>query len=163
MKPLLLGALLLPLLLFFGCSLKQEIQKETPKTILIKTKKTAFHQSGFVRELGDRIEILLYSNAQALLNLKIYSDSVCINSSCIAKKEFYKKYMDVEYPKNTIDSIFLGREIFDGEELKFEDGEMIQKIYKKNIYDIEYKVSQKRVLFRDKINGVTIMTRDITE
>lgn len=151
-------------LLFFtqGCSLKAPLIEESPKSILIKTESRAMHNSGFVREYRDRVEVLIYSVGSGLFRMSIYEDVVCIDRKCTKNESFYESFFKTKYPKNLLKSVVLGREIYDGIYLKKDGDKRIQRI-KNGELDILYEVDKKRIYFRDFRAGVRIIIEDLEE
>ncbi|WP_200763307.1 hypothetical protein [Nitrosophilus alvini] len=145
--------------LLWGCAAKMPQQVKS-SLIVMKTPKLRFADTGFVKKYKNRVEVEIYSAGSALLGLSI-SNRVCTDEGCMSKKEFNKKYLSAHYPPDLLKNVFLGRPIFKAENIfKSEDG-FEQHIYKKNSFDIIYRVKKGEIYFKDRINRILIKVKDI--
>ena len=145
----LLTFLLLFLLLFTGCSLKQSnIKKEIFKStyIIFKTKKTRFSGTGFYKELPEYIQLQIYSTGIALANLKFYKnkDLICEGYKCNNRKWFTDNFLSKEYPDDLIINV------------------MTKKPLKYKSDSIKYKTDN-GVYFKDTKNRILIKIKDLKQ
>ncbi len=149
-------ATLFAILLLSGCAPKEPMVQQS-RFIVLKTPVVRYADMGFVSQFETSINVQIYASGQSLASLDIYKESICMSSfECMSKEAFYKKVFLKEYPKDMIDSIFLGEPIFDGKNVvKGSDG-FTQQITEDNRYDITYSVAKQNIDFHDKINNIII-------
>jgi hypothetical protein len=151
---------ILPLILLFflsGCSytfLSPKIEASKSATILIKTSKLRYFDSGFVNQKNSDIEIKAFSTGVEVLDIDINSH-ICLNSVCYKKEVFNRDYLSIHYPNDTLKMIFTSKPIFDKKSLKPTKDGFIQQIKTKSV-DIKYEVSKDKVYFKDYQNRVLI-------
>jgi len=152
--------LLSMLTIFFSGCAKQIYLKEDPIFLLFKTPSFKYADMGFLYENSSEVKVEIYGSGQALISLKILSDSICMNRfECMSNKTFNKRVLCDLYPKNILDNIFRGKVIFDGKNIVKNRNGFTQKIIKKNKYNIEYSVLNRETIFSDTINNIVIKIR----
>ncbi|SHO80357.1 Putative lipoprotein [hydrothermal vent metagenome] len=143
------------LLLITSCS-KPTYQSQKSALIVIKTQSLKYADMGFIYNNSDNTKVEIYSNGVASLSLEIYKNSICMGDfKCIEPNKFNNKFFASSYPKSFVTNIFNQRAIFGSKNLIKTSKGFIQKI-KSDKYDIEYSLSAKKSIFRDKINNILI-------
>ena len=143
------------LLILVGCN-KPTYQSQKSAMITIKTDSLKYSDMGFIYYNRDNTKVEIYSNGVASLSIDIYRDKICMgNFRCIGPYKFNRRFFVDKYPKSFIENIFNQRAIFNARNLIKTKSGFIQNI-KSNKYDIEYKLSNHKSIFRDKINNILI-------
>ncbi len=147
-------------LTFFGCSLKKPVEYST-YLITIKSKNMRFSDIGYIKRYDNgSLEVEIYSAGTALIKLKI-DGKVCSENGCLSKESFNKKFFSREYPPKLFERVLLGKPIFDSKNLIKKGDGFEQTIYKKNSYDIIYKVNSELIYFKDRFNKILIKVKKI--
>ena len=158
-----LALILLPTFIYVlsGCGAKTAIPKESKSIFVVwKSPNIKFADQGFLNQEEGYEKFEVYSSAQPVISLKIYPDKICTSLlSCMSKEEFNSKYLNSNYPNDTLENILNAKEIFNGKNRKDTTGGFEQKISFKDKYDINYKVSSKSVEFIDTKNKIMIKIR----
>jgi len=147
---------LLMMVLLSACATK-EYMKEESIFIVFKTPTFKHADLGFMYEGKDETKVEIYSNGQAVMSLEIGVENICMSLlECMDKKSFNKNVLNAHYPVDILSHIFRGKAIFSGEKrVKTRNG-FTQNLSKTDKYDINYSVSTKQIVFRDKINDILI-------
>jgi len=147
-------------LLFSACSIKNYEQTKT-KIIIIKSPKLRFADIGYVRNSDTSIELELFTAGKVVEKITI-NHLICTTEGCMSKHGFNKDYLSASYPDDILQSIILGRKIYDGKDLiKTEDG-FEQRIKTRHV-DIIYKVNPHAIYFKDKKNRIILKFKDTNE
>jgi len=150
------------LLFFGGCALK-EVKKANLYIVTIKSKKLKFNDYAVIKRYSNNsIHLKIYNAGNLIEEIKIDS-KICTKKGCVNKKEFNKKYFVSYYPDDLLKNVILKKPIFNSKNLIKKDKGFIQKVYKKNCYDIIYIVNNSEVFFKDKINKILIKIKEINE
>ena len=162
MKKIAIFIILLLLSLFFaGCAIKRDIQKSESYLITIKIKNMAFNDTGFLKYANHYTELQLFDLSNLVLDIKI-SDNICINSHCLSKNEFNRRFLSPLYPKTLLENVLNKKPIFKkvGYQ-KTKDG-FLQIIDKKNLH-IKYIIRDDKLYFKDFSNHFLIKLKRIKE
>jgi len=147
--------LFLSFLILVGCS-KPTYQSQKSAMITIKTDSLRYADMGFIYHNRNNTKVEIYSNGVASLSIDIYRDKICMGDfKCIEPNKFNRRFFVDKYPKSFIENIFNQRAIFSTKNLIKTKLGFIQNI-KSDKYDIEYQLSNKKSIFRDKINHILI-------
>ena len=150
---LLLGVLL------SACTTK-EYTKQESVFIVFKTPTFKHADLGFIYENNEAIKVEIYGSGQALMSLNISNDTVCMSLlECMNHQSFNKNILFSGYPDGIIGNIFRGKEVFLGKNLTKTRNGFTQKIMKEGKYNIDYRVLNKQILFRDTINDILIKVK----
>ncbi|HGZ69988.1 MAG TPA: hypothetical protein ENK74_01165 [Nitratifractor sp.] len=124
--------------------------------IVFKTPTMSYADQGFISYADSETKVEIYSSGQSVMRLRIAPSQVCMSSlECLSKEEFNKKVLNPNYPADTIERIFKGEPIFNGEGLVQSDHSFSQRIKKPGI-DIRYNRGVKRISFVDNATGIKI-------
>ncbi len=124
--------------------------------IVFKTPTMSYADQGFVSYGGNETKVEIYSNGQSVMRLRITPSQVCMSSlKCLSKEEFNKRVLNPSYPPDTIEKIFKGEPIFNGEGLVQRDHSFSQRIKKPGI-DIRYNRGVRKISFVDKASNIKI-------
>lgn len=147
------------MLLLNSCSLK-EAKKQESAFIVMKTKTIKFADMGFIYSNDSEVKVEVYAAGQALVDLNINSENICISLlKCMDKEQFNEEVLVASYPKTLLENIFKAEAIFDKKNLVEVEGGFEQKISKEGEYNISYSVISGKRIFRDKINKILIKVR----
>lgn len=151
-----LGFLFFIFLIMVGCAIKEPKEQQS-KFILMKTKHIKFADMGFITSFKNRVNVQIYASGEAVTALDIYENKVCLSAfECMRKRDFYKKIFGAEYPDDTLESIFLGKPIFNSLNLEQRSNGFTQKILQDGKYDISYSVVNNDIGFNDKMHNISI-------
>ena len=149
--------LLIVTLFLTACSIKN--YKHTfSKIIIIKSPQIKFADLGYIRNSDSAVELELFVAGRAIQKITI-NHLICVNSGCLSKSGFNDDYLHSSYPKNILQNILLGKEIYNGKNrVKLEDG-FEQTISSKDV-TIKYKVTSSQIYFKDKKNRILFKIKD---
>lgn len=152
--------LLITLLLFFtACSTKSYEQTKT-KLLTIKTKQFRFSDIAYLRHTNSDLELELFIAGQVFKKITI-NHLVCVSDEgCMSKEHFNEEFLDVNYPKNLLQNVLLGKPLFFGENLQKTDNGFKQHI-SSDSYDIDYRVKGKEIYFKDRQNHIIIKLKEL--
>jgi len=108
---------------------------------------------GFVSksEKEDSVLVAIFSLGNQILEMEI-DNFISINGSPpIPPSIFNSKYLNSNYPSDTLKNIFLGKPIFNSKNLIYSENGFSQ-----DIGSIKYRVSKDKIYFRDRENRVFI-------
>jgi len=146
--------LVFAVLFFTSCSLKRNINFSAPYKIVIKTQKIAIADSGFVRKADGYKSIEIFTTGFLALHVELGVDA-CINGYCTDRLDFNKRFFGYKHYKSLLDDILDKKEIYGGvDKIKTKDG-FEQRVERKK-YNIIYRVSDKKIYFKDRINHILI-------
>jgi len=146
---------------FTGCSTKHYSVSE-PKIITLKTPKIKFADTGYIRHDETSVEVELFTAGVAVEKISIDS-LVCVSSGCMSEETFVQEYLNRDYPRDTMRSILLGKDIFAGrgkEEMC--DGRLFQFI-RNDEMDIIYRRGKGEIYFKDRLNSLIVKIEDLKE
>ncbi|WP_310439386.1 hypothetical protein [Sulfuricurvum sp.] len=146
---------------FTGCSTKHYSVSE-PKIITLKTPKIKFADTGYIRHDETSVEVELFTAGVAVEKISIDS-LVCVSSGCMSEETFVQEYLNRDYPRDTMRSILLGKDIFGGrgkEEMC--DGRLFQFI-RNDEMDIIYRRGKGEIYFKDRLNSLIVKIEDLKE
>ena len=142
-----------------GCSSKEYI-KQNSAFILFNTPAFKFADMGFIYENGEEMKVEIYGSGQALMVLEITQNKICMSSlECMPKSYFNKEVLNEAYPDETLENILRGRPLFGGLNLLKKGNGFTQTITNKEKYEIEYRVFNNDITFRDTINNIKISVK----
>ena len=142
---------LLMLFLLGGCSVK-EYEINESKIIVLKSPKLKYADLGYIRNSGDAVRIELYEMGNLVKSIEI-DNLICIDEGCMPKSVFNAKYLNENYPSDTLENVILGKVIYGGKNLARSAEGFVQSIEDEYV-DIEYEVKGKEIRFKDKKNRV---------
>ncbi|MBU0632014.1 hypothetical protein KKA17_05155 [bacterium] len=143
---------LLPILfLLAGCSIKNYEINE-PKIIVIKSSQLKYADLGYIRSSGTALKIDLYEMGNLAKSIEI-NNMICVDDGCMLKSSFNEKYLNENYPSDILENVILGREIYNGKNLKKLSDGFVQDI-KDEYVDIHYEVKNKEIKFKDRKNAI---------
>ncbi len=148
-------SLLLVGIFFMGCAEQKAVPQEGI-FVVWKSPGMKYADQGFLYKEKDRLRLEVYANGQAALRLTVTPKNVCVGALCLNAKEFNRRYLSAEYPEQTLWGILQGKEIFGGKGLTKREEGFTQHIEKTGHYAIEYSVLNGSIVFRDKINDISI-------
>jgi hypothetical protein len=143
--------LLLSVLLFGGCSLKNYEHTE-PKIFVIKSPKLKFADLGYLRYTDDSIELELFVAGKSIEKIAI-NHLICTSSGCMSKSGFNAEYLHPSYPSDLLQNILLGKPIYEGRNPEKNGGGFEQNIRDENV-DIVYRVRAGASFFKDRKNKI---------
>jgi len=153
-------AIFMMLALFFvGCAVKRDIQKSESYVVTIKMKGMAFNDTGFLKYANHYTELQLFDLSNLVLDIKI-SDDICINSHCLSKSDFNRRFLTPLYPKTLLENVLNKKPIFKKEGYQRTKEGFLQIIDKKNLH-IKYIISDDKLYFKDFTNHFFIKLRRI--
>jgi hypothetical protein len=143
-------------LLLGGCFGPKEPVPQEGVFVVWKTPGMKFADQGFLYREPGRLRLEVYASGQAAAKLTVTPKQVCSGALCMGKKEFNLRYLASSYPETLLEHILTGRPIFGGEGMEKTDHGFTQRIKKTGRYDIDYRVLNGSVVFRDTINDILI-------
>ena len=147
---------ILGLLFVFGCQ-ETPYLKENSAFVVFKTPTFKYADMGFIYQNPHKTKLQIYANGQSVMSLTISSNSVCMSAlECMSKDSFNKEVLSSSYPSEILADILQAKPIFSQKYVKYTQQGFTQYIKKENSYNIKYKVSKKRVEFRDDLNHIII-------
>jgi hypothetical protein len=146
------------LLIIFFTSCTKKIEQSKPSTILIKSEKFKFYDTGFINKNNHFIEIKLFSTAKSLFDLKIEND-ICINLNCYKKDSFNRQFLSDEYEDDFLEKIFRKQKLNNSSYTKTNNG-FIQESKNINL-DFIYKVENNNIYFKDFKNKILIKIKEL--
>ncbi len=139
-----------------GCLQTTPSLQESAK-IIWKSPSLRYADMGFISDNGKKLKIEIYGIGTPLMSLDINSEQVCMSQfECISPQQFNKQELSQYYPDTLLENIFRAKPIYNSENLVKNSNGFTQNIKKANQYAIEYEVSSKHTIFRDKINKILI-------
>ena len=148
---------LIGVLLLSACSVKN-YEHTSSKIIIIKSPKIKFADLGYIRNSDNSIELELFSAGNVIEKIAI-NHFICVSAGCMSKSGFNSDYLDNSYPKDLLQNILLGKEIYEGENRVKTVNGFTQKIVSKDV-DISYKVSLHQIFFKDRKNRIIFKIKD---
>jgi len=125
--------------------------KTTPVFVTINSPQIKISDEGFLKEGVGYKEIIIYKAGSIPISFVLEKNKICINSRCINKYSFMKKYFK-GYKKDFFDKI-LNKKPLKGKIKKISDG-FIQKSD-----NFIYIVRKNRILFKDKKRRIVIFIK----
>ena len=145
------------MILFFSACGTQPYLKENSVFILFKTPSFKYADMGFLYENSSEVKVEIYGSGQALMSLKISSDSVCMSQfKCMSKKMFNRELLSSYYNYDILENIFRGKAIFNGMNMTKNSNGFTQEIINEYKYHIKYSVLKREIIFSDTINNIVI-------
>ncbi|BCD61480.1 hypothetical protein NitYY0826_C0332 [Nitratiruptor sp. YY08-26] len=152
-----LNILMIIVLFFSGCAMKQKITSE-PVRFVFKTKSIKVAASGFLQR-GGSLKLQAYGAGQPLFEL-ILGKRVCINGRCMSYAMFNEKVLSPFYPSYIIRNILESKPIFAGKNLEKRGDGFFQEILDER-FAIIYRVTKKGVYFKDSKNKILIKLKEL--
>ena len=154
-------ALLFGMLMINGCG-QVPVMKQKSAFIVIKTPVMRYADQGFVYQSSDEVKAEIYGNGQALLRLQIDKSHICTGAfSCLERETFNRRMLAAVYPADTLERVFRGKPLFDGQGVTEKRNGFTQKLFKPGKYDILYHVLKNETVFRDTINHIVIKIKTL--
>ncbi len=147
------------LFLLAGCSIKHQIKFSAPYKIVIKTKDIAIADSGFVKKADGYKSIEIFTLGKLTLHVEIGNDA-CINGYCTDRIDFNRRFFGYQHYANLLDDILDKSQIYGGVGKIEMQGGFLQEIKTKN-YDIIYRVTDKTIYFKDRMNHILIKLKKL--
>ena len=159
MNPKIILLVLSMIFLFTACG-TQAYKNENTALIVFKTPTFKYADMGFLYENSSEVKAEIYSSGHALMSLTITQESVCMSLfACMGKRAFNKEVLSTYYPDSILDNVFRGKAIFQAKNLQKNRNGFTQKIINQNKYNIEYRVLNNDIVFRDTINDILIKVK----
>jgi hypothetical protein len=150
--------LLILLIVFFsGCSFK-DYEKSQSKIIIIKSPRLKFADLGYIRNNDDEVEVELFVAGKSVEKISI-DYLICTHEGCLSKSSFNKNFLHYSYPEDTLKQVLLGKEIYNSTN-KIIDNDGFSQNIKNQYVDIRYRVSSKKIFFKDKKNNIIVKIKD---
>lgn len=144
-----------------GCATKPSTFASKPYFILLKTKHLKYADSGFIKQTEHGYYVELYNSGQALFWMSLSAKNVCVAEGCKPMGTFIKEELSPDYPATILFNIFAKKPIMNGEGLTKTPNAFTQTLSKPNAYSISYKVSPKETVFKDSLNRISIVLKEI--
>jgi len=149
------------LLLAAGCGNMPEMKQESA-FIVIKTPAMRYADQGFVYVGDDEVKVEIYSTGKALFRLTIDGSNICTGTfTCLKRRDFNRRMLSSEYPEDTIERIFRGKPVFEGQGVVKKRHGFTQRIRREGKYDIAYRVLKNETVFHDTINDIVIKIKTL--
>lgn len=151
MKRLLLATLFLEIVLT-GCS-HHIYRTKSPYLITIKSDELKFSDMGFIAksEREHSVLVTIFSLGNQVLKLEIDQFISIDDGTPIPPSIFNSKYLNSDYPSNTLRDIFLGKPIFNSQNIIYSE-----KSFSQEINSIKYRVSESEIYFKDRDRRILI-------
>ena len=142
------------ILLFSGCGARPFVKTDAA-TIIMKTPKVKFADTGYVRSNEDVVALELFSAGQTVGRFEI-ENMVCVDGEgCMRKSSFNAEYLNEHYPDTLMENILRSKPIYDGQNLIEDEHGFKQTILDEHV-EIQYKVTDRQIYFKDRANSVLI-------
>ncbi|MEN8147664.1 MAG: hypothetical protein ABFR02_08590 [Campylobacterota bacterium] len=142
------------LLILSGCAARPFVKTDAA-TIILKTPKLKFADTGYVRSNEDLVALELFSAGQPVGKIEI-ENLICVEGKgCMTKSSFNAEYLNAMYPDDIMENVLRSQPIFDGKNLQQTDEGFEQRIANK-VFDIRYTVRKHQIYFKDRKNRVLI-------
>lgn len=142
------------ILLLSGCGARPYVKTDVA-TIIMKTPKIKFADTGYVRSNNNLVALELFSAGQAVGKIEI-ENMICVEGKgCMTKSSFNAEYLSAMYPDDILENILRSKPIFMGINLEQTDEGFEQRI-DDNVVDIRYTVREHQIYFKDRKNSVLI-------
>jgi hypothetical protein len=142
------------ILLLSGCGARPFVQTDAA-TIIMKTPKIKFADTGYIRSNEDLVALELFSAGQAVGKFEI-ENMVCVEGEgCMRKSSFNAEYLSAKYPDTLMENILRSKPIYDRQNLVENEHGFTQIIIDEYV-DIKYKVTDRQIYFKDRENRVLI-------
>ncbi len=142
------------ILLFGGCMAKPYVQTDAA-TIILKSPKLKFADTGYVRSNEERVSLELFSAGQAVGKFEI-EKLVCVaGEGCMRKSSFNAEYLSQKYPDTLLENILRSKPIYDGRNYSANAHGFEQTIVDEHV-EIHYRVTDREIFFKDRKNSVLI-------
>ncbi len=152
---------LLALLFLSGCGAKPFVTNHAA-TIILKTPKIRFADTGYIRTNDDLVALELFSAGHPAGKFEI-EKMVCVEGEgCMRKSSFNEEYLNAHYPDTLMEDVLRGEAIYDGLNLVENAHGFEQRISDENV-DIKYRVTAGQIYFKDRRNGVLIKIKKDVE
>jgi len=147
------------LFLFVGCSQKSPYASSKAYFVVIKNPKLALADTGFIKKDDKRLNLQLFSASKPIFDLHV-KDDICVDYVCLTKVSFNKEFFGYKHYEDFVNELFNMKPIYEQKNLiKTKDG-FEQKIKTDN-YDINYKIENKNLYFKDKKNKILIKLKEL--
>jgi len=145
---------LLALLFLSGCGARPFVHEDAA-TIIMKTPKIKFADTGYIRSNKDIVALELFSAGMAVGKFEI-ENLVCVDSEgCMRKSSFNAEYLSAYYPDTLMENILRSKPIYNGANLLQSEHGFEQHIMDEYV-DIKYKVTERQIYFKDRSNRILI-------
>jgi hypothetical protein len=141
-------------ILFTGCAIKTKVDKSQSATILLKTPKIKYYDTGFINYSKNSTKAKIFSTGVEILAIDI-SSHICLNSICYTKDSFNKEYLSRYYSDDILENIFKGNPILNKKNIEITNSGFNQIIIAQE-YAITYKVTKDSYTFKDSKNSILI-------
>ena len=145
---------LVALLFLSGCGARPFVKTDAA-TIILKTPKLKFADTGYVRSNEDLVVLELFSAGQAVGKFEI-ENMVCVEGEgCMRKSSFNAEYLNANYPDTLMENILRSKPIYDGQNTVHNAHGFEQNIIDEHV-EINYRVTDRQIYFKDRENRVLI-------
>jgi len=142
------------LLFLSGCGARPFVHEDAA-TIIMKTHKIKFADTGYIRSNDDVVSLELFSAGIAVGKFEIES-LVCVDGEgCMRKSSFNEEYLSEYYPDTLMENVLRSKPIYNGTNIVRSEHGFEQHIMDEYV-NITYKVTQRQLYFKDRKNRVLI-------
>jgi|SaaInl8_200m_RNA_FD_contig_31_347276_length_903_multi_3_in_0_out_0_2 hypothetical protein len=150
---------LIILLLCSGCIAPEPTSSSA--IITIKSDNIRLNDTAFIEHNLGGVKVEVYKAGQLALVIE-NGQKICLNAKCMKPKVFVKNFIHPTYPAHFIHQLFAKEELdFEGSQITQNDMGFIQQSFKKNSYNITYRVSKRETFFRDSVNKIIFRIKEI--
>lgn len=143
-----------------GCIAKKEITTSQPYTVTIKTPSIAISDTGFLNEGNDYINVQIFAAGNALFNLEMTGETICLDGRCLDAISFNKHFFQQEHYAGLMHDILKREPIFKGQNVQQTPSGFSQEVTLENAF-ITYRVEEGTLFFKDAKNGILIRMKKI--
>lgn len=150
--------LIIFLILLTGCAVKTAFVSH-PVVLTYQSKNYKLNDTAFFyTDSRNNFKIEIYTPVAYKLEI---GKKVCLDGRCMSKKQFNSYELSEHYPLDLITDVLNGRVISDliGSIEETNDG-FVQKASNSH-YDITYTKTASGVVFRDRLNKITVAIKDL--
>jgi hypothetical protein len=133
-----------------GCSTRDYSIHKEKYLVTIKSPELKYSDMGTISKSDEDVAIELFAFGNKILDLKIES-LIYINGKILPPSIFYSKYLQTDYPEDTIKNIFMSKPIFNNINIVNLENQFTQEF--DSIY---YRVSSNETFFKDNNKNIII-------
>ena len=142
------------ILLLSGCTPRPFVTNDAA-TIIMKTPKVRFADTGYIRSNEDVVALELFSAGQAVGSFEV-ENMICVDGEgCMRKSSFNAEYLNAHYPDTLLENVLRSQPIYDGQNILQNEHGFEQHIMEEYV-EIKYRVTKRQIYFKDRTNSVLI-------
>jgi len=150
-----LHVMLVTLFLFSGCALKHEINSSQAYLVTIKNPDMALSDTGFLNRGKDYTNVQIFAAGNALFNLEITENTICLNGRCFDKVSFNQEFFHQKHYATFMEEIINHQPLYGGMQLHKTATGFEQELDLPQSH-IHYNVDGETLLFKDTKNSILI-------